>query len=329
MADPKLVNSTESVIFLSVDAPEAGAFIRDLIAAEPVPPGVIISGIITPAADIELIDPKTGVAIDIAAGAAKAISSSGIVDLILKSEATANAAEGSITIAVGNAEDGNTVTVDDGIVEDALIFEFNTERVAATGTITLSDLPSDGDTITFDTVVFEFDSNEAVTEGNISVVIGVDVAATLTVLQAAINTSALEITSGNPDVDHIDLTADVAGLVGNVEITKSGANITVDGMSGGLGEIPAAPNIEVVIGGSNELSATALKAAIDTSGLDITVAVDAGVLSLTNNNDGVAGNVALAKSGDNITVDGMAGGADANLIATTLELYVQPNNVSG
>lgn len=69
----------------------------------------------------------------------------------------------------------------------------------ATGTIQLTGLPADGNTVTIGdgttTITFEFDNNASVGGGNTSVTIGATVMATLDALIAAINASALATTA--------------------------------------------------------------------------------------------------------------------------------------
>lgn len=117
------------------------------------------------------------------------------------------AATGTIAIAAGNAADGNTITIEDGA---------NTETV------------------------FEFDTGGVVTAGNVTVTIGASAAATMVNLISAINgvTTGLTVTATatTPASGSCTLANDTAGSDGNLSIEKTGANITVVGMAGGLEE---------------------------------------------------------------------------------------------
>lgn len=112
----------------------------------------------------------------------------------------------------------------------------------ATGSITLTAQPSDGNTVTISdgthtATVFEFDNNASVGGSNISVGIASDKEGTIANLITAINgvTTSLTVTAAASLVpDNVcNLTADSKDFTHNVTITKSGANITVAGMSGG------------------------------------------------------------------------------------------------
>jgi len=112
-------------------------------------------------------------------------------------------------------------------------------RPPATGTISLSAQPTDGDTIIISdgvtTRTFEFDSNGSVITGNDDVQIGADTEETLEYLRLAIN-GRLEINAVTDPLavnPTLNLSNRVPGEDGNVVITKSGAVITVTGMSGG------------------------------------------------------------------------------------------------
>jgi len=259
-------------------------------------------------------------------------------------------------------------------------------NIAATGSIELSGQPQDGDTITIGdgiiTKTFEFDSNFHVTTGNADVTIGADAAETLDNLRLRIN-SYLEIYA-ETDETAVDptilLTNNNPGEDGNQTITKSeaGAVITVAGMSGGSDDpteqsvdyrrdqnVPleddqwppgtydesspatgtvvfdggANPtdtetvtigdgattavfefddnasvtpgNIAVTIGGTAAVTLANLLTAIEAN-LDIDAETDTGAtdptLNLTNNTAGSVGNVTSSTTGANITVTGMDGG---------------------
>lgn len=144
-------------------------------------------------------------------------------------------------------------STDDGVVDSY-------EATKATGLVTLLANPSDTHRLTISDGVtaatFEFDSNAAVTGGNILVTIGVDAAASLAALKVAINAHAFNVTAtdaiaGDP-ANTLHLTNDTAAAAGNVAITKSGASISVSGMSGGQDD----QNINLRVGGANVTSIT-------------------------------------------------------------------------
>jgi hypothetical protein len=111
---------------------------------------------------------------------------------------------------------------------------------AATGLVSLGGQPGDANIVVIGdgtrTVTFEFDSAAdpgAVETGHTRVKIGADAPATITALINAINASALDISAAETTGDAAALTHETLGIIGNVPITKTGANITVTGMAGG------------------------------------------------------------------------------------------------
>lgn len=135
----------------------------------------------------------------------------------------------------------------------------------ARGTVTLSANPSDGDTITISdgttSNVFEFDNDSTIT-GDVLVTIGVDAAATIANFITAVNTLGIWTRDSTEKVGvdpvRVDATAvsgsDAAnllqtrgGTIGNVTITKSGATITVTGMTGGsnMGNVPTDADVDI------------------------------------------------------------------------------------
>ena len=112
----------------------------------------------------------------------------------------------------------------------------------AEGSIALSGQPSDGDYVAVNGVTFEFDSGGAVTAGRVLVTIAATAALSLAALVAAMQERLLSddpdiglfayVTAAAPTVS-VGLTYYDVGEAGNLEITKSGTNITVVGMSGG------------------------------------------------------------------------------------------------
>lgn len=118
----------------------------------------------------------------------------------------------------------------------------NVMGVMATGSITLTDQPADGNIITLNdgtnpAKVFEFDSDGSVGEDNIAVTIGVSKEATMINLIAAINVAAnlnVNAYASTPANNICSLLNINSGTVGNQTITKTGDNIAVTGMSGGV-----------------------------------------------------------------------------------------------
>lgn len=111
--------------------------------------------------------------------------------------------------------------------------------VAATGSVTFTGLPQDGDSVTIsdgtDSVTFEFDNDTSATGTPIS--IGIDAAANAANLLAAVNSDAFNITAttvGAPEV--VTLTNDNLGLAGNATIIEvdSGDVIDLVDMAGGV-----------------------------------------------------------------------------------------------
>ncbi len=113
--------------------------------------------------------------------------------------------------------------------------------VMATGNVDLTGLPTAGDTVVVsdgtDAVTFEFIMLGGMpTMGNAGVEIGADAAATIATFITVFNAqTTLDVTAVAGVGNDADLTADGGGVDGNVAITKVGANITVTGMTGGLG----------------------------------------------------------------------------------------------
>lgn len=113
----------------------------------------------------------------------------------------------------------------------------------ATGTITLSGQPGDGDTVTIDDgthdpVVFEFDTGDGVTPGNVEVTVGGSKEATMAALVVAINAQTdsdftIVATPNSPADAACNLVNSAWGAAGTAALAKSGANIAVVGMTGG------------------------------------------------------------------------------------------------
>ena len=236
------------------------------------------------------------------------------------------AATGTIQFdASTNPADADTVTVRDG-----------SDATYATGTIDFTGAanPIDTETVTIAGRVYEFDTPNGIT-GDVAVVIGATAADTLTNLVNAINQDALrtvnaaDTTTGDPQCT---ITNIEPGTQGNSEtLTEAGANITVSGATlAGAADGTAyvfefdddatigGGSIGVLIGATAADTLANLIQALNTSGLTI-VATDTTVTiphtTLTNTVGGAIGNMAISKSGANITVTGMVNGV--NLISGT------------
>ena len=243
--------------------------------------------------------------------------------------APAIAATGSITI--GEAANGNTVTIDDG-VNPALTFEFDTGAAAAGAIVLAVGRPAIGNTITLHGVTFELTDGTGAEGDNVEIDIsdnadltadGVDI---LTVIKATIAGLNNAGTTGALDTDYtITLAWGTVGEAGNSTVTKVGDNITVTSMTGGLdpGDDVTPGNVGVAAVSSGGASAANLLAAInEAAALDITASHTdpaSATINLTNDTPGAAGNVTITKVGAPITVTGMAGGLDAVDLYTLAE----------
>jgi hypothetical protein len=239
--------------------------------------------------------------------------------------APAIAATGSITI--GEAANGNTVTISDG-VNPALTFEFDTGAAAAGAIVLAVGRPAIGNTITLHGVTFELTDGTGAEGDNVEIDIsdnadltadGVDI---LTVIKATIAGLNNAGTTGALDTTYtITLAWGTVGEAGNSTVTKVGDNITVTSMTGGLdpGDDVTPGNVGVAAVSSGGASAANLLAAINAAAaLDITASHTdpaSATINLTNDTPGAAGNVTITKVGAPITVTGMAGGLD------TVDLY--------
>jgi len=111
---------------------------------------------------------------------------------------------------------------------------------ASTGSVSFAGQPSDGNTITIGdgltTVTFEYDNNASVTAGNTSITIGASTAQSMTRLLTAITTVGLRLswTAGVPSTTATNFTSSQGVIAANYTWTKSGANITVTGLTGGV-----------------------------------------------------------------------------------------------
>lgn len=271
--------------------------------------------------DEQIVEVRKGISISDRTG--NEVSVSGDGQLWTRARELARQAGGSIVIAVGNAADGNTVTLDDG-VNTPTVLEFDA-GVAASGSIAIAaGNVSDGDIVTLHDTTFEFDTAAdpgEVTEGNIRVVAGAGAEASVDNLLAALlaNVAGLSPTltvkaAGEAGAFSVNLVWALVGVGGNFAVAVTGANLSKVDMTGGLnvGSDVGAGNVGVELGLTNLQSAHNLAAAITAAAdLDIS-ATDGGdgSISLLNDVAGAAGNAALARVGANITVVGMADGLD-------------------
>jgi hypothetical protein len=162
----------------------------------------------------------------------------------------------------------------------------------------------------------------AVTLGRIPVAAHTSATVTMAALVVAINSvgaaMALTATAATPADHTCTLETDVGGTAGNVVITKVGATITVTGMAGGtdVGDNVQEGATALAISGDGEglnvpIMVRNLCEAINRSGLCIQAApemYDSPKIILTHTKTGTIGNETVTKTGDGITVTGMAGG---------------------
>jgi hypothetical protein len=111
--------------------------------------------------------------------------------------------------------------------------DWNTIGSYATGSISFSGQPADGDTLTIDSIVFEFDNDSSVSGGHISVTIGANLASTLSMLEGLIenNTNLRAVFTVNASTIAIDLRG--FGSDANYVISTTSSVITTGDMSGG------------------------------------------------------------------------------------------------
>lgn len=146
-----------------------------------------------------------------------------------------------------------------------------TPGIAATGTVTFSGNPTDGQIITIsdgeNVVTFEFDDDADVEPGNTAVEIGGDGDATATALHTAIGASDLTITSVDDESGLLTLTNDATGSAGNVTITENATNVAVTGMSGGVTAttLPLVILADTSVGAGNKVLVQGFLAVVDGS----------------------------------------------------------------
>jgi hypothetical protein len=160
-----------------------------------------------------------------------------------------------------------------------------------------------------------------ITGGHVGVAIAATAPLTRNNLVTAINAqTALLFTAIASTGNDTILTAKTAGTAGNsFTMVKSGANLTVSGAgsfasgtAAGSGVVTGT-NTAVALGATAALSATALHNAITSASLDVaSTNSPAGHCALANTKaNGAGGNIPVTKTGANITVTGMSGGANS------------------
>lgn len=227
-------------------------------------------------------------------------------------------ARGEITLSA-NASDGDTTTIDAG--GGPVVFEFDTVAFGA-GSVTIAvGNAADGDLVTLIdalgvTVVFEFESAGGVAAGNIPVTVGASDVLSAANLSAAINAQqTLDITAV-PTLGVVDVTQGTAGTAGNTTITETGLNISAVNFTGGEDLVAAGNGIAVLIGADAAESIANLVSAINGSGIAVTAVLDAvsgdDDALLEHIGGGSVANIAILEStaGARIVVSGLSGGTD-------------------
>lgn len=239
---------------------------------------------------------------------------------------TSVAATGSVAFT-GLPTDGETVIINDGFV--ARTFEFDA-ATAATGSVTIAvGNASDGDQVTLidaagRTVIFEFDNNAALT-GDVAVAIGVDEDASTANLVQAINDHAtLDITAVDAGSGVTNLTQGTVGVAGNTTITETGSDISAVSFTSGEDLAAGTPgNIAVLIGADAAACATNLAAAVNAqTGYRITAVVATATVNLTNDVPGTQGNVSIVEGLTNATATGMSGGTNTGVTGSNIAVTI-------
>ncbi|MEX1024641.1 MAG: hypothetical protein WD226_06140 [Planctomycetota bacterium] len=124
----------------------------------------------------------------------------------------------------------------------------STPGSAATGLISFSGIPLDGETFTLTDAqgtseTFEYDNDSTVEPGNLAVTIAIDPDEQALFTLQAIDSSALEISTNWP-IQAVSLEQQADGTAGNVTIVGNVTNVTFDGMSGGVDAVAADATLE-------------------------------------------------------------------------------------
>lgn len=147
---------------------------------------------------------------------------------------------------------GETFTEEGLITRDGTLFARTLIAQPATGSVTFDGghQPSDGETVTIHDgiqgFVFEFDDGGGISaQSDIAVSIGTTVIDTLNNFVSEVNGSGLNISAVAAQTvePQAALVNTVRGAAGNQQITTTGANISVSGMSGGRDPIEKTANI--------------------------------------------------------------------------------------
>lgn len=179
-----------------------------------------------------------------------------------------------------------------------------------------------GGDITTDGMSGGEDGGDDVAEGNVGVPIGWTIEETMANLIFAINAgTSLDITAtaSSPPDAACSLENSHKCEASNQPILRSGANITVSGMSGGEDggdDCTGTEDVCVATGWGVAESMSNLADAINAAGgLDVTATlVTDGSCRLKNIRVGPDGNVEITETGESMTVEGMAGGATGDAL---------------
>jgi len=248
-----------------------------------------------------------------------------------KQDKPALPATGTVSLS-GQPAAEDTVTIDDGVITAAAVFEFS--GVKSNGAIRFIDgatpaSPDPGDLIQFGggeeegdhpEIVFEFDDGEIeIDRDNIPVKIGATATVTMTNFIKVFNDNIADwkaYPSATAD-NNCTIVANEIGEEWDVNLAKEGDNITIvkeldDGADAEATEgnwtVPIGTNVNVTAANLAEV----INEAKDDDDTNLLVHAEAkgAVVHLTHLLLGEAGNEELAKSGTNITVVGLAGGVE-------------------
>lgn len=205
------------------------------------------------------------------------------------------AAAGTIALT-GVVADGDSVTISDG--STAVEFEFD---YGAVGTVTLDTQPADTDSVTIGdgsaSETFEFESGGGFS--GTEVTIGSDADETTTNLITAINASVTITVTASPgaSANIVDLRNDATGAAGNVtisEVDAGGTAISFTGMAGG----GIAGDVEVAVDTASDTNTmSSLFSAINGDAFNVTASAGgAGTdIIITNDASGAVGNTTVTE----------------------------------